>query len=195
MEAKLETKSERVREYYSPAELLELGDQVAESVGAMETVNDELKKIKKNLTAEVDTHAAVVKDLTQKIRQGYHYDHVNCCICRDFHEKEVHTIRMDTGELISTRPMQPHETQRPLDLVEASNAYGVKSIDEVKKIFSSLNDGGSDEIKIASSFFSGKWKEAKAFVKWIKKVKGLSVVSPDDETITLLTLSKPAVEE
>lgn len=75
--------------------------------------------------AEID---AIVGQLRDKVSTGKERRYVACLLERDHARFEARTLRLDTGELVHVRPLQPHEMQAslfgddPEDLASAPDA-------------------------------------------------------------------------
>jgi hypothetical protein len=91
----------------------------AELVAAMHEIDqlEEQKKREGKVLADAikakDEHA---RELARTLRTGTEDRKVECTESKRFQDRMVDTIRMDTFQIISSRPMNPSELQEELDL-------------------------------------------------------------------------------
>jgi hypothetical protein len=62
--------------------------------------------------------AKQMSSISKEVRQGWTLRDVDCREVRDEARKRVDTVRLDTGEVVESRPMREHEMQRPLFALE-----------------------------------------------------------------------------
>jgi hypothetical protein len=96
---------------YSDADKLEAAAAMAQAAGELDDAKTRETETKAQLKAEVQTAEAALKGWTMKVRNGYDYRPVECEVIEVWAAKLVRTVRMDTGETVSERPMTPSELE------------------------------------------------------------------------------------
>lgn len=59
---------------------------------------------------------ATIRNLTVRLTNGYELRDVACDLVRDFTQHSISIVRLDTGEIVDVRPMEPAEAQHSLPL-------------------------------------------------------------------------------
>ena len=59
---------------------------------------------------------AAIRNLTVRLTNGYELRDVDCDLVRDFTQHSISIVRLDTGEVVEMRPMEPAEAQRSLPM-------------------------------------------------------------------------------
>lgn len=188
----METRQERLREYYSNEELAELGGELSEHLAAVGSLKEEKSRYNKNITVEVEKEEASINDLSLRIRQRYFYNSVRCCVFRDFQEKEVYVVRSDNCEIVSVREMRADELQQPLPMEKSEDA--LLSIDEAIARYEETEDGEQVVFTIADSLLTGKWDLALEFQAWLDRYRYIYEFQ-NDGTARVSTLKLDTVYE
>jgi len=87
---------------------------LADAEAAEVEAADEYKARKKRLAAETQTKRANVARLAQIVRTRSEERNVEVKTETDFEASRVQTVRVDTGEVVSTRPMTETDRQREM---------------------------------------------------------------------------------
>lgn len=108
----------KIKEYLkcvlTEQEIKESGAQLAKSYSDMSELEDAKKSIVSDFKARIDKMAADISGFARKIQNGYEFRNVECEEVRDYDEKFVEVIRLDTGETLRTRVMTADELQTRL---------------------------------------------------------------------------------
>lgn len=161
----METQTERVFVNYTPDEVRKLAEVLSDEISKKEADELELKGIKQQFKTDIEAADARITSSARKIRERGFYDRVECCVIRDFHEKEFYVIRPDTSEIVRYRSMRNDELQVKVD-DEAFSEEHCYSVDEVKTAFESLN-GEPITVRVAEPLFYGEWELAAMFREWM----------------------------
>lgn len=106
-------------------ELLERGQRLAKCQADLAEHNaraDEIKKELRSAEAKIEAERAYLSGV---IRERAEFRDVACERWVDYVGGEIREVRCDSGEVINSRPLQPHERQVSLplkDALEAANA-------------------------------------------------------------------------
>ena len=92
------------------------GERAAREVGAIGEAQDRLKEVSSQIKATIACHEAELRRVSQIVRQGYEYRHVDCEDVFDLETATVRTYRCDSGEAVDERPFTREERQGKLDL-------------------------------------------------------------------------------
>jgi len=112
-------------------ELLQFGEELANNQQEAKELEDQLTNIKNDYKAKTSAKEAEIIRLGNLIRQKYEMRPVDCEVTFDFDEGRATVKRMDTGEIVLTRPMTDTELQRELRLFpERSGAGAGESVSE-----------------------------------------------------------------
>lgn len=96
-------------------ELLEYGRAQAKALSDLGKAEDELAAYKTAHKNKVAVLEANIHDISEKIRNGYEFRFVPTEIHTDYEEEIVQFVRMDTGEIYKTRPLNQEERQFKLE--------------------------------------------------------------------------------
>ena len=112
-------------------ELLQFGEDLANVQSDLNELEAQLTGIKNEFKAKTAAKEAEEARLGNLLRQKYEMRDVECEVTYDFDEAVVTIKRLDTEEVVQTRPMTDIELQRELKLFpEKSGAGGNESVDE-----------------------------------------------------------------
>jgi hypothetical protein len=104
---------------YTRDERLEKGQCLADEYGALELVNADLERVKKDFKARIETHEAKIQDLAEKVRSGYELRETLCVYTYDEPKPGRKTLRrFDTQEVIAEEDMTGADTQHVMETIE-----------------------------------------------------------------------------
>lgn len=113
-----EETNERLKCYLTDGEKLECADVLAKKMNEREIKQDEFDSIKKQFSGEISTLDNEIKNAQRLYYDGYEFRLIACQVERDYNTKTYTLTRVDTGEVVETRPLRPSEMQRKLLLDE-----------------------------------------------------------------------------
>lgn len=90
-------------------ERLEKGRALAEADAECARIEEEKGRVAAQYAAQIKTATARRHELAGAIRQGYEFRDVPCQVQHVYSDREVSVIRLDTGEVIERRGMNPTE--------------------------------------------------------------------------------------
>jgi len=105
---------ETLRCLLTTPEIITYKDQLVQALQELEQAEADLKAIKATYKEGMEAKAALIKNLSQKLSNGYEYRPVEVRIIKDHRDKSVTIIRTDNEETVRTRTMTGEEAQRPL---------------------------------------------------------------------------------
>ena len=115
----VQTVQKEVRHRFSPDEIRDLGEQMAQAVARLEDLEDEFQEVKAGFKEKMAGAQKTIKACAAKIRLGYEMRMLECRMERDFTGNAVRLYRQDTGEMVEERAMTIEERQRSLGIAEA----------------------------------------------------------------------------
>lgn len=92
-------------------ELLERGAQVADLVRELEAAEDAKKEAASEAKAKIDSLDGRIGSLARELRERMSYRSVEVKREKDFGRNCEEVVRLDTGEVIETRALDPGERQ------------------------------------------------------------------------------------
>lgn len=115
------TDTQRLPCQLTPAETAVRADELARTLETLEV-------LKADKAAAVSRFREMIKlserksyDLGDVVRTGKEYREVPVRYASDFEANQIHTIRLDTGEVVSSRPMEAAERQQAMDFADGSD--------------------------------------------------------------------------
>mgnify|MGYP000497000935 FL=1 len=109
-----------LRVNYTEKELLEIGKKLAEANRELEAAESEKKAITGTLKSKFDSIASRILLHSGELTNGYTYRNIPCEVRFDVPAKgQKQTVRLDTGEVITTEAMTLHEMQAELPGIPA----------------------------------------------------------------------------
>lgn len=106
--------TEKLKCFLTNEEKQALGSEMAESVSRRIEHDKSLKSVTASIKSDIAREDSIISSCSEKIRSGYIFRNVECQETKDFEEKKVRTYRMDTGQVIRERDMDPDEMQKDL---------------------------------------------------------------------------------
>lgn len=103
--------TETLRCDLSEAEVRDRADQAARAFGEAAESEDELTGIATEMRGQIKRLRAQVGELLRAVREAAEYRPVDCVERRNESEAKVEVIRVDTGEIVRSRPFTPDERQ------------------------------------------------------------------------------------
>jgi hypothetical protein len=101
------------------------GEELASKLAALDEIDAALKVAKQEAKAKKEPIAKRVTELKQQIRGRKEARLVECELVRDFDARCAETMRLDTGEVVDTRPLTPEEMQTQLAVVKGGKKPAV----------------------------------------------------------------------
>jgi len=135
-----ETK-EVVKVILTTTEVRELGQDLARKYSEIIDLEDQKKAVTSEYKSRIDAGAAEASALARKIGNGYEFREVHCQIYVDVALSRTYTVRMDTGEILKSRPATSDELQTSLidreevaerlstEMTEGENGNDVRTYD------------------------------------------------------------------
>lgn len=99
-------------------EKLDYGQAMADAQAERTALEGQLTSVKKEYQGKIDAATATAERLGGIIRSGYEFRTTDCEQVMNWSDKTVKVIRLDTGEVVSSRRMTEEEKQMPLDVEE-----------------------------------------------------------------------------
>ena len=94
------------------------GEKIARRLKDRENLEEERKAAAKAAKEEIGELDAEIIELRDEVRERREMRDVQVSDEKDWGRKIVRTLRLDTGEVVASRPMTPAELQQHLKLVE-----------------------------------------------------------------------------
>lgn len=94
------------------------GMQLAEELPKKKLLENELKKFKDQVNADISEISARVDELTNRINLKKEFRLIECAIKYDFPKNQKIWIRLDTGEIAKTTTIPTEDLQEDLPLPE-----------------------------------------------------------------------------
>lgn len=116
--------TERLRCTLSRQEKSEKTDELVSQLDKLELLKVEKVESAKKFAEDIKTKERVVRDLAYDVKSGTELRPVECAEKPQYGKSMVELIRLDTGEVLSSRPMSAEERQGAFDLEsESDNAH------------------------------------------------------------------------
>jgi hypothetical protein len=126
--------TETLRCNFTDAEKIKLGSDLAEALNNLEALDDEESTIKTAMKSKRSLHEATVGTLARQLSAGFTMRPIKCrLVYDDPNPNEVSTYRLDTEELVKTRPFSEKERQADLPLETATAEQSESNIVEFFK--------------------------------------------------------------
>ncbi len=109
--------TETLRCDLSEAEVSDRAENAALAFGEAEEVEAEFKATAEEQRGQIKRLRARVGELLRAVREAAEYRSVDCVERRNEGEAKVEVIRVDTGELVRSRPFTPDERQLALGIL------------------------------------------------------------------------------
>jgi len=102
------------------SEKLQKAEELAIVTQQLAQLEEEKNEIVDRMKSRITEATARQSLLASVVASGYEYRPVDCEIRKDFDAKRLETTRLDSGEVIESRPLLENELQRSLPLSESS---------------------------------------------------------------------------
>lgn len=99
---------------------------LAELLCDQSTIELEKKEANADFKSRLDAIDTKLSALALEVRTGKEYREVPCTEHADYADGRVEIIRMDTGQVVRMRPLEPHERQQGLAFAERGRAERVR---------------------------------------------------------------------
>jgi hypothetical protein len=90
------------------------GDQLVQKMHAMEEAEDLFEVIRDSHKTRIKEFEKEISVLSRVIRERSEERDVEVTEDKDYESKTAKTIRLDTGDVVDSRPLSPQELQRPI---------------------------------------------------------------------------------
>lgn len=101
-------------------ELLAYGCELAREERVLAELQERRKEVTQNIRAEMGEHQARIRKLSRFVESGEEPREVECEELWDYRQGKLVVTRLDTGVVVTERPLTPEERQG--DLLPASGA-------------------------------------------------------------------------
>lgn len=98
----------------SDAKILERSREMGQLLEQKRKIEREKAQIVKDFSDQIKDISGEIAKLTTIVNTGQEEQQVTCVREYDHNNKEVREVRIDTGEILTTRPLQVDESQIPL---------------------------------------------------------------------------------
>lgn len=105
---------QKLRVSLTDAEKMEAGRQLADLQARGEELTADMKSAVKRMKVDIDSVTAQMMSRGELLRTGYELRSVDCELAYDYDRGTVTEIRLDTGEVVSTRGLYPSEQEQKL---------------------------------------------------------------------------------
>ena len=92
-------------------EILQYGKDMVRAMADTERIETEFDSVKKDYKAKIAEQQAVVDKFSPRIHSGIETRDIECVEIKNWTNGTVRVNRMDTGEIIESRPMREDEKQ------------------------------------------------------------------------------------
>jgi len=110
-----EFSNEYCRYTFSEDEKKEIASDMAQKVGELQRLEDELKAVKSDFKSQIDRVQAEVNNSATKINNGYEMRLIKCEVVKDYTKMTIRYIRTDTQETTKERKLTEDERQMRID--------------------------------------------------------------------------------
>ena len=112
-EDKIKTTHEtrRLKCVLTEEEVREASDSLARNLDELETLDDELKKMKSDFKAQLEAKEAAIRVQKNLVRDKYEFRPVRCAMVLNYTQGTVVVTREDTDEMVVDRKMRAEEKQ------------------------------------------------------------------------------------
>jgi predicted nuclease with TOPRIM domain len=104
----------RLKHQLTTEEKRELSESMADNQAKLEELEDEKKAVASDYKSRIETVQGEIRRESNTYRQGWDLRDIQCCEVQNFSKGTVTVNRLDTGEVIKSRPMTHDE--RTLEL-------------------------------------------------------------------------------
>lgn len=100
-------------------ELIDTGDQLAQALHHLSSVNGELDAIKADYKGKVKAAEAEIEKHRNRMQNKFEMRPIECLEVKNFADRKLVAIRTDTNEIIEERALRNDELQMPLPMSDA----------------------------------------------------------------------------
>lgn len=172
MAARITKSTEYIRHNFSPDERLKMGDELAQAYNRVADIDAEDAVVKSQFKERRASVEQTIGRASRDLANGFTMINVECRLEWDVpNVNEVSYIRIDTGEVVKTRPFTEAERQQDLPLAgEVVFVPAEESANNIAEHFNvddatAADAGNSAQVGVAEDNTSKKDKEAKAVRK------------------------------
>jgi len=128
----------------SSSEKARKSDELAREIAHRKALETEKGLVARGLADKLKESGRRIDDLAEEVRTGVELRDVKCSTVKDFEHNVVHTRRLDTKEIVSSRPMQAGERQADLFAKPSAQLPLTEQYDELGKADEPLSDDESE---------------------------------------------------
>jgi hypothetical protein len=99
----------------STHEVARRADELARVLEAHELLKADKAAAMSRFAEQIKASERRIFDLGDVVRNSCEFREVPVRLQSDFDRNQIHSIRMDTGEVVRSRPMESHERQQEID--------------------------------------------------------------------------------
>jgi len=122
-----------------------LSSELAEYCLSKATIEAEKKKVTSEYKAKLDACDARIQRLSEKISNGHEHRTFDCIVEKDFENKSIRFIDVDTDKVIEERKMSAHEFQMRITDKDTTGDNGDESSEEEKPEGDNPADEGGED--------------------------------------------------
>lgn len=105
----------------TPGETRMRAEELAQTVASHDQLKADKATYAARFSSQIKASERRISELGDVIRNETEYREVPVKRMSDFERNQIHTIRMDTGEVCHSRPMEAHERQSEIDFPGGGN--------------------------------------------------------------------------
>lgn len=110
----LEIKSMHIKYVFTDDEKKDIASNLAEKTSEKLALEDKKKEVSSQIQGDINAANAAMSRYSKEYNQGYTWKNHDCYEVFDYDDKQVHTHRADTHDLVDTRVMRSSEFQRDM---------------------------------------------------------------------------------
>jgi hypothetical protein len=127
---KVEPYTTTLRVILSKEEIAERADRAAHLLADRDNKEKEQKDAQKHAKSLIDALETELRHVSAEVRARSTFNEVQCERRYLYAEGKVVSLRLDTGEILSTRPMAEHEKQQEMQFDGAKDKGGGRDLDD-----------------------------------------------------------------
>lgn len=113
-EEKPETVKRWLKVYLKPEQRETLASKMSADIMALSQAREELATVRDQFKSKITALEGEISSAARLLHAGYEFGNVECQVVRDYADKTVRIMRLDTWEVAESRPMTVDEMQRHL---------------------------------------------------------------------------------
>lgn len=102
--------------FFTREEKEDMSQLLARRISELSLSESRKKEVVKALDADISKFENEIKDLANKVKDGYTYKNIDCDVIMDYNHKSYTIIRRDTGAVVTERAMTADELQTEMEM-------------------------------------------------------------------------------